>query len=55
MQLKKLFSARAARLGRLHELAKPAPVAILADTLGYSLATIERHAVASGASERLRT
>lgn len=49
-RLKATFSTRAARLGTLHELTKLAPAAILADTLGYSPATIERHAVASAAT-----
>ncbi|MGD3152500.1 Fis family transcriptional regulator [Tsukamurella tyrosinosolvens] len=49
-RLKSTFSVRAARLGTLHELTKLAPAAILADTLGYSPATIERHAVASAAA-----
>ena len=44
------FSTRAARLGTLHELTKLAPPAILADVLGYSPATIERHAVESAAT-----
>lgn len=35
-RLSKLFSIRAARLGTLHELTKLAPVAIIAETLGYS-------------------
>ncbi|MGO4453829.1 hypothetical protein AB4Y75_07050 [Arthrobacter sp. RAF14] len=43
-RLSKLFSTRAARLGTLHELTKLAPVAIIAETLGYSPTTIERHA-----------
>ncbi|WP_236945040.1 Fis family transcriptional regulator [Kocuria flava] len=43
------FSARAARLGTLHELTKHAPVAIIADTLGYAPATIAHHATASSA------
>jgi hypothetical protein len=46
-RLRHVFSTRAARLGTLHELTKLTPVAILADTLGYSPATIERHAVDS--------
>jgi hypothetical protein len=45
-----LFSTRAARLGTLHELTKLAPVAIIAETLGYSPATIERHATDSAAA-----
>jgi hypothetical protein len=46
-RLRDVFSTRAARLGTLHELTKLAPVAILAEALGYSPATIERHAVDS--------
>lgn len=46
-RLGKLFSTRAARLGTLHELSKLAPVAIIAETLGYSPTTIERHATDS--------
>lgn len=49
-RLRQLFSTRAARLGTLHELTKLAPVAILADALGYTPATIERHAVDSAAA-----
>lgn len=49
-QLRNIFSTRAARLGTLHELTKLAPVAIIAETLGYSTTTIERHAMASSAS-----
>jgi len=49
-RLKAAFSTRAARLGTLQELTKLAPAAILASTLGYSPATIERHAVASAAT-----
>jgi hypothetical protein len=45
----RLVSTRAARLGTLHELTKLAPAAIIAEALGYSPATIERHAKASGA------
>jgi hypothetical protein len=45
-----LFSTRAARLGTLHELTKLAPVAIIAETLGYSPTTIERHATDSAAA-----
>jgi hypothetical protein len=44
-RLRGVFGARAARLGTLHELTRLAPVAILAEALGYSPATIERHAV----------
>lgn len=46
-RLKDVFSTRAARLGTLHELTKLAPVAIIAEALGYFPATIERHAVDS--------
>lgn len=49
-RLGKLFSTRAARLGTLHELTKLAPVAIIAETLGYSPTTIERHAIDSAAA-----
>jgi hypothetical protein len=45
-----VFSTRAARLGTLHELTKLAPVPIIAETLGYSPATIERHAIDSAAA-----
>jgi len=43
-RLQRLFSPRAAHLGTLHELTKLAPIAIIADTLGYTAHTIERHA-----------
>lgn len=46
-RLQAVFATRAARLGTLHELTKLSPVAILAEALGYSPATIERHAVDS--------
>jgi hypothetical protein len=46
-RLSRMFSTRAARLGTLHELTKLASVAIIAETLGYSPATIERHATDS--------
>lgn len=49
-RLSKLFSTRAARLGTLHELTKLAPVAIIAETLGYSPTTIERHAIDSASA-----
>lgn len=49
-RLKSAFSTRAARLGTLHELTKLAPVAIIADTLGYRPSTIERHAIGSAAT-----
>jgi len=44
-----VFSTRATRLGTLHELTKLAPVAIVAEALGYSPETIETHATASAA------
>jgi hypothetical protein len=46
---RRVFSTRAARLGTLRELTKLAPVAIIAEALGYSPKTIETHATASGA------
>jgi integrase len=46
-RLRREFSVRAARLGTLHELTRLAPIPIIAETLGYSPSTIERHAVAS--------
>lgn len=49
-RLRKAFSTRAARLGTLHELTKLAPVAIIAEALGYSPSTIERHAIDSSAN-----
>ena len=48
-RLRTHFSARAARLGTLHELTKHAPVAIIADALGYAPTTIAHHATASSA------
>lgn len=49
-RIKTLIATRAARLGALHELTKLSPVPILAEVLGYSPATIERHATASAAT-----
>jgi hypothetical protein len=49
-RLRHVFAARAARLGTLHELAKLGPVPIIAEALGYSPATIERHRVDSAAA-----
>jgi integrase len=46
-RLTRVFSTRAARLGTLHEVTKLAPIPIIAEVLGYTPATIERHAVAS--------
>ncbi|WP_217905984.1 Fis family transcriptional regulator [Kocuria salina] len=48
-RLRTQFSARAARLGTLHELTKLAPVAIIADALGYAPTTIAHHATDSSA------
>ncbi|CAM3554464.1 hypothetical protein GCM10007368_15540 [Isoptericola cucumis] len=48
-QLRPLFSSLAARLGTLTELSRQNPVAILAETLGYTAATLEKHAAVSGA------
>ena len=48
--LRQLFPARAARLGTLHDLTKTTPVAILAEALGYSPATIDCHAKASAST-----
>ncbi len=48
--LRNVFSARAARLGTLHELSKLGPVPIIAEALGYSPATIEAHRVDSGST-----
>lgn len=45
----RIFSTRATRLGTLHELTKLAPVAIVAEALGYSPETIETHATAPAA------
>lgn len=49
ISLKAIFATRAARLGTLHELTKVGPVPIVADALGYSTTTIERHASGSAA------
>ncbi|WP_245827727.1 Fis family transcriptional regulator [Sinomonas mesophila] len=49
-RLRTVFSTRAARLGTLHELTKLAPLPLIAETLGYSPATIERHATDSAAA-----
>jgi hypothetical protein len=48
-QLMPLFSALAARLGTIAELSRETPVAILAEALGYNVATLERHAAAANA------
>lgn len=49
-RLRRIFSTRAARLGTLHELTQHTPVAVLAEALSYSPATIERHAKDSAAA-----
>jgi len=46
----RVFGTRAARLATLHELTKLAPVAIVAEALGYSAKTLESHATAAGAN-----
>ena len=43
-RLQRIFSPQAARLGTMHELTKLAPIAIIANALGYTTQTIERHA-----------
>lgn len=48
-RLKQTFGARAARLGTLEEISKLAPVAVIAEALGYHHATIERHAATAAA------
>ncbi len=45
-----MFSTRAARRGTLHEITEATPIPIIAEVLGYSPATIERHAVASAST-----
>lgn len=49
-RLRATVGARAARLGTLHEITKFAPTAIIAEILGYSPATIEKHAIGSAAN-----
>lgn len=49
-RMRHLFRTRDARLGTLHELTRETPVAILAESLGYSPATIDRHAIAANAT-----
>lgn len=46
--MKRLFQARAARLGSLSELSKLGPAPIIAEALGYSVHTIEAHRIDSG-------
>lgn len=49
-RLTQVFSARAARLGTLHEPTKIAPIPIIAEVLGYAPVTIERHAIGSAST-----
>lgn len=49
-RLRTVFSTRAARLGTLHELTKLAPTTVIAEALGYSPGTTERHAVSSAST-----
>ncbi|WP_434612043.1 hypothetical protein [Arthrobacter sp. A5] len=49
-RLKPVFSTLAARMGTLHELTRIAPVAIIADVLGYNPQTIEQHSHSSASS-----
>jgi len=44
------FSLRETRLGRLNELTRTRPIAILAETLGYSPQTLEAHGRASAST-----
>lgn len=46
-RLKPTFSTLEARLGTRHELTRIAPVAIIAEVLGYDSQTVEQHANAS--------
>ena len=46
-RLKPIFSILEARLGTLHEITRIAPVAVIAEVLGYRAQTIEQHATAS--------
>lgn len=54
-RLTRIFAVRAARLGTLQELAKDSPGPIVAEALGYSTDTIERHAWRAGASRSSST
>jgi len=49
-RLRRICPPLAARQGTLEEIAKTAPIAMIAEALGYSTATVERHAVDAGAS-----
>jgi hypothetical protein len=46
-RLRPVFAALEARLGTLNDLTQNTPIAILAETLGYSPQTLEAHARAS--------
>lgn len=48
-RLRPMFSSLAARLGTLTEISRDSPIAILAETLGYQPATLERHATMAAA------
>ncbi|MGV0585260.1 Fis family transcriptional regulator [Mycobacteroides chelonae] len=49
-RLRPTLAALDARLGTLNQLTQTTPIPILAETLGYSPATLEAHAQASGAT-----
>jgi integrase len=49
-RLRPVLAALEARLGTLNELTQTTPIAILAETLGYSPQTLEAHARASGST-----
>jgi hypothetical protein len=48
--LRPVLAALEARLGTLNELTQTTPIAILAETLGYSPQTLEAHSRASGST-----
>lgn len=49
-RLRAVLAALEARMGTLNELTQTTPIAILAETLGYSPQTLEAHARASGST-----
>ena len=49
-RLRPVFAALEARLGTLNELPQTTPIAILAETLGYSPQTLDAHARASAST-----
>jgi hypothetical protein len=49
-RLRPVLAALEARLGTLNELTQTTPIAILAETLGYSPQTLEAHARASAST-----